>query len=380
MLRSVLPSLLLFLSLLVAAGTAAPALAPEQAAALREVWRRGIAEGQVPGGVMLVVRNGEVVFREAFGVADLARGAPFAVDAPCRIASVTKPFTAALLGLLVAEGRLGWDDPLDRHLPAFRGVRVAGGGPAARVPRVRELLAHTAGFAGQSARGEERWRIRADGTLADAVEDLARAGLAAEPGVRYAYSGLGYLVAGRVAEVVGGEEFSALLARRLLGPLGIPGVAFPAGLAPERGARLPTFYDRSSGTLVPDPGGPAFAFPNPGGGLVATADEVAALLRLHLDEGRVGPRVLLPAAILAELQTVQPGTARDGYALGFNVVRAGPDGRGVRLRHNGAAGTLALLDRERRMLVVALTQVPTKQRPAFTRSLDAAIERLLEAP
>lgn len=362
------------------AWAAVPVLAPVQAEALREVWRRGITEGQVPGGVMLVARRGEVVFREAFGVADLARGDPFPVDAPCRIASVTKPFTAALLGLLVAEGRLGWDDPLDLHLPAFRGVRVAGGGPAARVPRVRELLAHTAGFAGQSARGEERWRIRTGGTLADAVDDLARAGLAAEPGTRYAYSGLGYLVAGRVAEVVAGEEFAALLARRLLAPLGIRDVAFPAGLAPERAARLPTFYDRSSGALVPDTGGPAFAFPNPGGGLVATADEVAALLRLHLDDGRAGGSVLLPAAVLAELQTVQPGTARDGYALGFNVVRAGPDGRGVRLRHNGASGTLALLDRQRQMLVVVLTQVPAKQRPAFTRSLDAVIDQLLEAP
>ena len=372
--------LLLPAVLVLRAVAAEPALAPEQAEALREVWRRGIADGQVPGGVMLVARRGEVLFREAFGVADLARGTPFLVDAPCRIASVTKPFTAALLGLLVADGRLGWDDPLDRHLPVFRGVRIAGGASAARVPRVRELLAHTAGFAGQSARGEERWRIRTDGTLAAAVDDLARVGLAAEPGTRYAYSGLGYLVAGRVAEVVAGEEFPALLARRLLGPLGIPEVAFPAGLAAARVARLPTFYDRSSGSLVPDPAGPAFAFPNPGGGLVATADEVAALLQLHLDEGRAGGRVLLPPAVLAELQTVQPGTARDGYALGFNVVRAGPEGRGVRLRHNGASGTLALFDRERQTLVVALTQVPTKQRPAFTRSLDAAIDRLLAAP
>ena len=113
---------------------------------------------------------------------------------------------------------------------------------------------------------------------------------------------------------------------------------------------------------------------------MATADEVAALLRLHLDDGRAGGSVLLPAAVLAELQTVQPGTARDGYALGFNVVRAGPDGRGVRLRHNGASGTLALLDRQRQMLVVVLTQVPAKQRPAFTRSLDAVIDQLLEAP
>jgi len=69
---------------------------------------------------------------------------------------------------------------------------------------------------------------------------------------------------------------------------------------------------------------------------------------------------------------------RDGYGLGFNIVRAGFGGRGTRLRHNGASGTLAVLDLERDYIVVALTQVPTKQRLPFTRRLDAAIDALIE--
>ena len=186
-----------------AGAVAAPELEARRAEALRAVWREGIAGGFVPGGVMLVLHRGEPVFREAFGRPDLARPDALAIDTPFRIASVTKPFTATLLAILVAEGRLRWDDPVDRYLPEFRGVRVDGGAAARRTPLVRELLSHTAGFAGQQARGEERWRFRTDGTLADAVRDLARAGLATEPGSRYAYTGLGYLVAGRVAEVAG---------------------------------------------------------------------------------------------------------------------------------------------------------------------------------
>ena len=127
---------------------AAPALEPGRAEALRAVWREGISGGFVPGGVMLVLHRGEPVFREAFGRPDLARPAALSVDTPFRIASVTKPFTATLLAILVAEGRLQWDDPVDRHLPEFRGVRVDGGAPARRPPLVRELLSHTAGFAG----------------------------------------------------------------------------------------------------------------------------------------------------------------------------------------------------------------------------------------
>lgn len=361
---------------------AAPALESRRAEALRAVWREGIAGGFVPGGVMLVLHHGEPVFREGFGRPDLARPEPFRADATFRIASVTKPFTATLLAMLVADGRITWDDPVERHLPEFRGVRVQGGAPARRAPMIRELLSHTAGFAGQQARTEERWRFRTDGTLADAVRDLARAGLAAEPGSRYAYTGLGFMVAGRVAEVVGGVEYAELLSRRVLQPIGADGAGFLAAQPAERRARLPVFYEwRESGLVPASESGrdePVLAFPNPGGGLVATADEVAALLLLHRNRGRVGERVLLPEALLGDLHTVQPGTGRDGYGLGFNVVRAGPDGRGTRLRHNGASGTLAVLDLERDFIVVALTQVPTKQRLPFTRKLDAAIEALLD--
>jgi len=365
-----------------AGAVAAPELEVRRAEALRAVWREGIAGGFVPGGVMLVLHRGEPVFREAFGRPDLARPEALAIDSPFRIASVTKPFTATLLAILVAEGRLRWDDPVDRYLPEFRGVRVEGRAPARRTPLVRELLSHTAGFAGQQARGEERWRLRTDGTLADAVRDLARAGLATEPGSRYAYTGLGYLVAGRVAEVAAEEDFAALLARRLLVPIGAGDAGFLAAQPAARRARLPVFYDWKEGVLSPAGTAgreePALTYPNPGGGLVATADEVAALLLLHRNRGRAGDRVIVPEALLNDLHTVQPGTTREGYGLGFNIVRAGPGGRGTRLRHNGASGTLAVLDLERDYIVVALTQVPTKQRLPFTRRLDAAIDALIE--
>jgi CubicO group peptidase (beta-lactamase class C family) len=88
---------------------------------------------------------------------------------------------------------------------------------------------------------------------------------------------------------------------------------------------------------------------------------------------------VVTAETLEALYRPQPATGREGYGLGFNVLRT--DGRGVgdRLRHAGASGTLALIDFKRDLIVVVLTQVPTKQRLPFGRRLDEAIERVFSA-
>ena len=354
---------------------------PAQREQLREGWRWGIAQHYVPGGAMLILHRGEVIFREAFGMADLATRTPFALDAPCRLASVTKPFTATLFALLVEEGKCGWDDPVDRYLPEMAALRVRGKGPAARAPILRELLSHTAGFPGNNERRSDATPLRGDGTLAGAMAAIARAGLLAEPGTAYAYSGFGYMVAGRVAEVITGREFGALLAERLLGPIGAGGAVFlPSASAAVR-ARLPTMYERSDETLIragAGDGEPAgLAFPNPGGGLVATLDDVGRFLLLHRNRGIAGGGGrLVTAEALEALYRPQPATGREGYGLGFNVLRTDARGVGDRLRHAGASGTLAFVDLKQDLIVVVLTQVPTKQRLPFGRRLEAAIEAI----
>ena len=114
-----------------------------------------------------------VVFREAFGVADLDTKKPFTVDAPCRIASVTKPHTSTLLAMLVDQGKLSWDDPVDKYLPQFAKLTVKGKGPASRSPKIRELLSHTAGFPGNDERRTDGPGFRTDGTLAQAVDSIS---------------------------------------------------------------------------------------------------------------------------------------------------------------------------------------------------------------
>lgn len=349
----------------------------EQRTSLREPFSWGIENRFIPGGALLIRHRGETIFREGFGVADLETKKPFAPEAPCRIASVTKPHTAMLIAMLVEEGKLAWDDPVDKYLPQFAKVSVRGKGVASRPPKVRELLSHTAGFPGNDERRAARGESKTDGTLAGVVDALARAGLAAEPGSTYAYSGFGYMVAGRIAEVVTGQEFGALMSERLLKPIGASTAVFlPAAPASLR-AQMPTMYERQDGQLVKTraaaAGEEAMKFPNPGGGLVSTLDDVGRLLLLHRNRGVVAGKQFIAAESLQALYRPQPGTKRAGYGLGFNIEHTDATGVGDRLRHGGASGTLALLDLRQDLIVVAFTQVPTKQTQPFGDRLMQAI-------
>jgi CubicO group peptidase (beta-lactamase class C family) len=363
---------------------AAHGFSAAQRSQLREVWQWGIENRFVPGGAMLVVHRGEVIFREAFGVADLETKPPFPVDAPCRLASVTKPYTATLLAMLVEQGKVGWDDPVNKFLPQMAKLTVREKGPAARPPKIRELLSHTAGFPGNSERRSGATRVRTGGTLVEAVDEIARAGLVTEPGTAYAYTGFGYMVAGRVAEVVTGREFAALMREKLLAPLGAIGVVFLPSASAALKARMPTRYERIDGTLQrADEAGADEAgvgFPNPGGGLVATVDEVAKFLLLHRNHGLVdGVRLVAPESLQA-LYRPQPMTGREGYGFGFNVLRTDASGIGDRMRHNGASGTSVLIDFKADLLVVVLTQVPTKQRLPFGNRLNQVIDTVFPSP
>jgi CubicO group peptidase (beta-lactamase class C family) len=347
---------------------------------LRGAFRWGIDKAFIPGGALLICHEGDVIFREAFGVADLETGRPFTVETPCRIASVTKPHTATLLAILVGEGRLSWDDPVDRYLPAFRNLQVRGKGPAARPPLIRELLSHTAGFPSNDERRAGPPGFAPDGTLAGAVDEIAGSELASEPGSRFAYTGLGYMVAGRVAEVVTGREFGALLRERLFEPVEARTAVFFPAAAEELQRQIPTRYERAGGRLEPHVAAPQgeelIAFPSPGGGLVSTLDDVARVLLLHRNRGRVGGRTLVAAEVLQELYRPQPATGRTSYGLGFNVLRRDGDGVGDRLRHTGASGTFVLIDFRQDLLVVMLTQVPTRQTQPFGERLRMALDQV----
>ena len=120
----------------------------DQLESLAEIMRQAVEQEQIAGGSFLVAHKGEVVFREAFGYADIESKRPFTTDELLPIASVSKPFLASVLMVLVEQGKLKLDDPVAKYLPEFKGKRVEGSQSPARPMTIRHLLSHTAGFWG----------------------------------------------------------------------------------------------------------------------------------------------------------------------------------------------------------------------------------------
>lgn len=134
---------------------AASAQAParqDMAARLDAAIDRAIAEKRIVGTVVLVARDGEVVYRRAAGLADREAGKPMAEDAIFRLASITKPIVSAAAMRLVEEGRIALDDPVTRWLPDFRPRLPNGQAPEITL---RQLLTHTAGLSYGFLDGED---------------------------------------------------------------------------------------------------------------------------------------------------------------------------------------------------------------------------------
>ena len=196
--------------------------------------------GHVPGAAVLVVRDGGVVFRRAYGCADLEQGVAATAATAFRLASMTKQFTAAAILLLAQDGRLSLEDPVRRWLPSLPA--------AAQAVTLRQMLTHTSGLLDY----EELIPVDATQQVHDAdvlrlLEGQDRTYF--PPGSRYRYSDSGYALLALVVARASGTDFATFLRRRIFTPLGMSGsVAYEAG-----GAPLPyrAFgYSRDGGTWV----------------------------------------------------------------------------------------------------------------------------------
>jgi CubicO group peptidase (beta-lactamase class C family) len=314
--------------------------------------------------------------------------------------------------ILVDRGQLNLDDPVEKYLPEFQGIML-NGRPPARPPTVRHLLSNMSGLPGDILTESilRRLRERAARTkaadekagpvagsdaaaaaapnaddmkkareefsdwrrasLADSVRNLARHGLATEPGAEVHYCTMGFNVAARVAEVAGGRPFEDLVRDELLEPLGMKDTRYIAyGMAALRaGPRLPGGESR---------------FIMAGGGMTSTLDDFAAFYQMHLDGGTYGGRRILSERAAAEMRTRQgrldllmAGPYGNHYGLGFFLDRLDAEGRGHFVTHPGFFGTNPWLDRDRELVGVVFVQsnflrvIPTARR--LREALHAAL-------
>jgi CubicO group peptidase (beta-lactamase class C family) len=319
-------------------------LSAERLSRLHDVLAGHVQSGAVPGLVALVSRRGavhvDVIGRMSIG------GPPIRRDTIFRISSMTKPITAAATMILIEEGKLRLDEPVDRLLPelANRQVlkRVDGPledtEPAQRPITVRDLLTFRMGFGYLFAMDEYPiHRAAAEVGLApgpprpsaDPVPDelMKRLGtlpLIYQPGTSWLYNTAAEVLSVLVARA-SGQAFDVFLEERLFEPLGMKDTGFSVPAA--KLDRLATSYmvDRQTRTLqVYDPaaGGdwsrPPL-FPNGAGGLVSTADDYLAFARMLMDGGRHEKMRILSRPSV-ELMTTDQLTPEQKARSGF-----GPD-------------------------------------------------------
>jgi len=218
---------------------------------LAKVVEPYIENREIAGAVMLVANRDRVIDRETIGFADLANRTPMRPNDLFWIASMSKAMTVAAVMMLVDEGKISINDPVEKYLPEFKNqmVRVASKGddaaaalePASHPITIREILSHTAGLPFKSSRENGALDLL---PLKTAVESYAADPLIYQPGTKYSYSNEGINTAGRIVEVVSGMRFQDFLEQRLFKPLGMKDTTFwPSG---EQLKRLAKSYDSGS--------------------------------------------------------------------------------------------------------------------------------------
>ena len=192
-------------------------LSPKEMASELELFGRKLTQADVFSGVVLLAKDGEVIYKGAFGTANKDFNAPNRVDTKFNLGSMNKMFTAVAIAQLVERGKLSFDDPLSKFIPDFPNAE------AAKKIQIKHLLSHTAGLGGYFTErydGMSRARIR----TVDDMMKLAREDekdIAFEPGSRWRYSNTGMMVLGKVIEIVSGQSYFDYVRENIYKPAGM---------------------------------------------------------------------------------------------------------------------------------------------------------------
>ncbi|MFC2252156.1 serine hydrolase domain-containing protein [Labrys portucalensis] len=372
-------------------GQPSPTLDQARTERLDAVIDAAIAEERIVGTVVLVAEAGEIVYRRAAGHADREAGVPVAEDTIFRLASVTKPMVAAAALALVEAGQLRLDDPVTRHLPAFRPKLADGSEP---VITVRHLLSHTAGlrYDYDDAADISSGLDRPGRGMAENLEKIAAQPLAFAPGSAWRYS-MAIDVLGGLMEKATGRSLPEIVAERVTEPLGMADTEFVAG----KPHRLATAYADGKPrpvrmgeiqrvchngwwlTFAPQRAFDPTAFPSGGAGMVGTAGDFLTFLEAVRSGGApiLSPESqrLLNEDAVADLDIEDPGC---GFSLGWSILRdpaiAGLPGSPGCWQWGGVYGHSWFVDPARRLSVVMFTNTAVAGvGGAYPEALRAAV-------
>jgi CubicO group peptidase (beta-lactamase class C family) len=336
-----------------AASRAEPIMAvPAGMAAVDAVIEDAIAHGQCPGAVLYVGSHDQQVYRKAYGHRAL-KPEPTAMtaDTVFDLASLSKPIGCSTAIMILADrGKLALTDKVAKHLPAF-------GNHGKEAITIEQLLLHRGG-------------LIPDNPITD-FDGGAVAGLAAifsstpkwDPGTRFAYSDVGFIVLGEVVKTVDGRPLDQFAKEEIFDPLGMKETGYnpPAALRP----RIAPTEMRNGEWIIGQVHDPrSFAMGGVAGhaGVFSTVDDLARFCRMILHGGSLDGKRILSAAMVKEWTKVRylpDGTSGRTYGFDADTGYSQPRGerfeKGVSFGHTGFTGTSFWIDPKSECFVILLT-------------------------
>lgn len=281
-----------------------------------------MAANHAPGVSAAVVENGELVWSEGFGLADLENSVPATSRTLYRLGSVSKPLTATAAMQLWERGKIDLDAPVQKYCPAF---------PAKEWPiTTRELLGHLGGirhYKSDSQDDPEIGNTKHFDSMADGIKFFANDPLIAKPGTKFHYSTMGYTLVGCAIEGASGEKFVDYLRENIFVPAGMYDTQADNLIAiiPHR----TRYYSTNKSGAIVNADLLDSSYKIPGGGLISSADDMARFEIAMIND------TLIKRATRDIQWTPQKAAdgSQSGYALGWGTsVRDGI----FEVGHNGS--------------------------------------------
>jgi CubicO group peptidase (beta-lactamase class C family) len=352
-------------------------LDPAKLAGLHAALQKYVDSKQIAGAVTVIGRKGHLASFEVVGQRDREAGKPMEPDTVFRIASMSKIATAVAVMMLQEDGKLSVDDPVEKHLPEFRGqklIKSMNGDTVTLVAperpiTIKDLMTHTSGMNCSLPAGFADLYGKRNRPLAEAVVGFSQHPLISPPGKIWKYCGPAYDTLGRIIEVAGGKKYETFMDERVFRPLGMKDTTFHP--TAEQRARLAIIYDKEGDTLKraerQDFGPENIVYPAASGGLFSTALDYSRLCQMLADRGKAGSKQLLRPETVTKMSSVHftyaekvgftPGL---GMGLGVQVVMKPLEVTAMlspgSFGHGGAFGTQAWVDPKNELYFVLMIQ------------------------
>ena len=372
---------------------------PHKLERIGEFFRNEVSTGKIAGSILLIQQHGKPVYREFFGVRDVATKLPMTDDTIFRLYSMTKAITSVAAMMLIDQGKLGLEDPVAKYIPSFASAKVgvekkADNGeqvlelaPVNRPITIKDLMTHTSGITYGFYGDSMVRRLYGDARIYDGdfdnaqfAERIARLPLADQPGTLWDY-GHSTDILGRVVEVVSGKSLLQFEKDNLLGPLGMTDTSFfVTDPAKHKMLAQPVPNDRDFRVGFESSPDIFMKWESGGGGMVSTMADFARFSQMLLDGGSLGGKQYLSPKAFELMATDQvgpgSGVGRDyfyfpgdgfGFGLGFGVrtdpgnAKPPPPGSLGELKWDGASGCYFVIDRKQDMFFVLLEQTPSER-------------------